>query len=353
MKRALSLLAALPIAVAGCGSSSSTSAKASGAGAGPSKPPGAEASVISLDAHALTVKLPLYKGVTASGRPTYYVITDASTVALARKYGVNPAPKLANALGTKAVQTVRTGPAGIVFPGTVNFHHTPRVVPSKTGFPPTVAIPGPLADARYSPLITTRNGAVIDAPQVANDTGVSDALVRIDYTRRTATLKLLDGFVDGVHNYYVRTDGSIPLLAAIESSTYAPSLNAARGIGSDSTTASARSAIVPVVNGPRASAGANQRQGLRSALLGEGPPENIEQDPPGGQGYSPLWDVTPVLWTPKAIAAHRVVRLTSVAAVIAAVKAGDLASAGTGPVNRAIGVRELGAVSNCSIVSVG
>jgi hypothetical protein len=39
--------------------------------------------------------------------------------------------------------------------------------------------------------------------------------------------------------------------------------------------------------------------------------------------------------------------------VIAAVKAGYLTSGGTGPVNSAIGVKELRAISNCSIVSIG
>ena len=351
MKLPLLSLLAVPVAVVGFGISSAVTQASSSGTSG--KPAGAEPSVISLDPRALTVTLPLYKGVTASGGPTYYVVTDASTPALAKRYGVNAAPKLANALGTKAVQTVTSGPAGFVFPGTVNFGHKPVVVPSKQGFPPKVAKPGAIADASYSPLITTGNGAVIDAPQVANGTGVGNGVVSIDYKAKTVTLKLLDGFVNGVHNDYVRTDGSIPLLAAIESSTYAPNLNAAPGIGSDTPATSARSAIVPVINGPLASAGANQRQGLDSALLGQGPPENIEQDQPGQPGYSPLWDVTPVVWTPKAIAAHKVRRLTSVAAVAAAVKAGYLTSGGTGPINQTIGVKELGAISNCSIVSIG
>ncbi len=197
------------------------------------------------------------------------------------------------------MQTVHVGPHGIVFAGTVNFSRKPVVVPSKTGFPPKVAQPGGMGDADYTPLVTTGNGAVIDAPQVAD---LNNSVVSIDYAAKTVTLKLLDGFVDGVHNYYVRTDGSIPLLAAIESSTYAPNLNAAPQIGSDVPAVSARSAIVPVINGPLASAGANERQGLDSALLGRGPPENIEQDVPDSAGYSPLWDVTPVVWTAKAIA---------------------------------------------------
>jgi hypothetical protein len=349
MKPPLLSLLAVPVVIVGLG----VSAAVTEASSSSAKPAGTEPSVISLNPRALTVTLPLYKGVTAADKPTYYVVTDASTPALAKRSGVNSAPKLANALGTRAVQTVKSGSSGFVFPGTVNFSHKPVVVPSKQGFPPKVAKPGAIADASYSPLITTGNGAVIDAPQVANSTGVGNGVVSIDYKAKTVTLKLLDGFVNGVHNYYVRTDGSIPLLAAIESSTYAPNLNAAPGIGSDAAATSARSAIVPVINGPLASAGANQRQGLDSALLGQGPPENIEQNQPGQPGYSPLWDVTPVVWTPKAIAAHKVHRLTSVAAVTAAVKAGYLTSGGTGPINQTIGVKELGAISNRSIVSIG
>jgi len=101
-------------------------------------------------------------------------------------------------------------------------------------------------------------------------------------------VKLLDGYVGGGHNYYLRTDGSIPLLAAIESSTYAPNLNAIPAIGSDDRATSGRSAIIPVVNGPRAAAGPSQRQGLQSALFGEGPPENIEQEPTGSPAYTPI-----------------------------------------------------------------
>jgi hypothetical protein len=358
--RLLLPLPALAVLVAGCGSSSHSSkaqttpaGSSTGTSAVATKPPGAERSVIALDEKALTVTLPLYKGTTSKGAPTYYIVTDASSAALATRYGVNRAPKLTRALGTKAVQTVTSNSSGFVFPGTVDFSHKPTVVPGATGFPPKEAKPGAVGDSRYSPLITTGDGNVIDAPQVANGTGIGNGVVSIDYKAKTVTLKLLDGFVGGAHNYYVRTDGSIPLLAAIESSTYAPNLNSAPGLGSDDPATSARSGIVPVVNGPLAAAGADQRQGLDSALLGQGPPENVEQDPPGSRGYSPLWDVTPAVWTQPAISGHRVVRLKSFPEIAKAVKAGDITSGGKGPKNAALGIDELGAVSNCSIVSIG
>ncbi len=91
--------------VIGCLITLSVSAVAIGGGiatASSSKPPGTERSIIALNAKALTVTFPLYEGVTATGKPTYYIVTDASTAALAKKYGVNTATKLAKALGTKA-----------------------------------------------------------------------------------------------------------------------------------------------------------------------------------------------------------------------------------------------------------
>ncbi len=82
------------------------------------------------------------------------------------------------------------------------------------------------------------------------------------------------------------------LAAAIEGSTRAPNLNAAPGLGSNDPGTSARSAIIPIVNG---ALGVNNpaRQGLQSALLGEGDPLNVTQEEPvfedGVVLYSPLW----------------------------------------------------------------
>jgi hypothetical protein len=56
------------------------------------------------DANPL-VTLPLYTG-TAAGHHVYYIITDASTQAVATKLGVNYTPKLANAANTTSVQLI-------------------------------------------------------------------------------------------------------------------------------------------------------------------------------------------------------------------------------------------------------
>ncbi len=110
-------------------------------------------------------------------------------------------------------------------------------------FPPRVSKAGAVGDARYSPLASTDGKTVFNAPQVANRTGRSDTVRRIDYRRHRVTLGLPAGFVDGQRNFYLHLDASVPLLAGIENSTLAPNLNAAPGIASNEPT-SARSAIV-------------------------------------------------------------------------------------------------------------
>ncbi len=65
-------------------------------------------SAIALDARNETITLPLFKGRTAAGKTTWYVVTDSSSRADASHRGVNFAPRLKNALGTKAVQKARS-----------------------------------------------------------------------------------------------------------------------------------------------------------------------------------------------------------------------------------------------------
>ena len=91
--------------------------------------------------------------------------------------------------------------------------------------------------------------------------------------------------------------------------------------GSDDPSKSAREAIIPIVNGPRG-VDNPQRQGLQSAVAGEGDPLNIIREEPecsdptvpancSALQYSPLWDVTPVAWTQAAIDAGLRVRLAA------------------------------------------
>ncbi len=304
-------------------------------------------SAVALNAKAGTVTLPLFKG-SASGRDVWYVVTESSNRADARTRGVTWSPRLANALGTKAVQTARLQGSTLAFAGTVNFRPKTVVVPGDEGFPPTSVKPGAIGDARYSPLVTTGNGTVLNATHVANASGRSDSVTAIDTARRRVTLKLLNGFFAGQMVHYLRTDASVDVVAALEGSTLAKNLDAAPGAGSNSAR-SARSAIIPIVNGPRGKSNP-QRQGLQSAVLGEGSPLNITQSLPGSRDYSPIWDVHPAVWSESATPR----RLTSAAQVAAEVRAGQLTSGGMGPANPSLGgLKAAPFISNCPTVAVG
>ena len=181
------------------------------------------------------------------------------------------------------------------------------------------------------------------------------------------------GFVpDAVHGVRVFTDlvpGSLldlepgataalveleQAVAAAEGSTYAPNLDASPGLGSNDTETSARSAIIPIVNGATGVGNPN-RQGLNSALRGEGDPLNINQDIPGqGNGrYSPVWDVHPVVWTRAAIASGQRTLLVSGSDVANAFTHGLIVSAGNGPANASLGGLPAGGfISNCPIIAI-
>src|SRR5439155_20345967 len=104
----------------------------------------------------------------------------------------------------------------------VSFTPKLKLVPNKqTGFPPTSFAPGAVGDAKYSPLITTGNGIVLNAAQVANDSGRNDTVGKLDKAHKQVVLSLFAGYGEGRPNLYLRTDGSNPLLASLESTTYA------------------------------------------------------------------------------------------------------------------------------------
>ena len=166
-------------------------------------------STLNVDISHETVTLPLFRGRTKEGKNIWYIVTESSDLTDATNRGVNYSNKMLNALGTKAVQEGYYDGDTLVFDGTVNFDLTRVLVPDPVnGFPPLKYAPGAMGDARYSPLVHLKSGGkdlVINAPQVANHTGVSDSVVDIDYGRRTVTLLVLAGFVDGQFNIYLRT----------------------------------------------------------------------------------------------------------------------------------------------------
>jgi len=329
-------------------------------------------SAISVDKVNHTATLPLYKGVWHEQR-VWFVLTESSNLQEAVRLGINWAPKLTNALGTGAIQPAvlhgkqldRT--SVVDFNGTVGFSGQRVIIPGPDEFP---VLPGthagPIADANYSPLFTFGNGIVYDGEQIANWTGVHPKVLSLDQGQREATLRLTEGRYLGRQVLYLSTDASLTDVAALENATFAPNLAAAPQAGSDDPHRSAREAIIPIVNGPRG-VDNPQRQGLQSAVAGEGDPLNIIREEPecsdpsvpancSALQYSPLWDVTPVAWTQAAIDAGLRVRLASHQTVEQLFDQGLLVNANpTGPSQddpEILGLRALGAVVNCPPIFV-
>ena len=315
----------------------------------------ATATAFQVDAVHERVTLPLFRGV-QNGQTVWYVITESSSKDDAERRGVNWSGKLANALGTRAVQPVTMVNGVVNFAGGVDFSPTRIVIPGPAGneFLGGTYQPGAVGDSNYSPLITTGNGIVLNATQVANATGVHDSVVTLDTVNGKVTFSTFFGFWNGHTTAYLHQDASSPVVAGAEGSILATNLDFAPGLGSNDPNTSARSAIIPVVNG-RVGVDNPQRQGLNSALRGEGDPLNIQQEVPGqGNGrYSPVWDVHPAVWTAAAIANGDRHRLTSHSEVRGEFSHGTIVSGGAGPANDSLdGLRAAGFISNCPIVAL-
>lgn len=336
------------------------------------------ASALDLDIENRTVTLPLFEGEGPSGEAVYYILTETSDFKASVRGGVNWSPKMTNALGTAAVQeAVYLNPAGrrvplqgdnvvnrlrldnftLRFSGTVDFSPERRVIPGPNGFPLDPASqPGSVGDAQYSPVFTTGDGLVYNAPHVANATGLHDDVLAIDYDAMTVTLEMVAGFYEEDFVLYLSTEASVDDIAALESGTFAPNLNAAPSAGDRDPETSSREAIIPIVNGATGIDNP-ERQGLRSAVAGEGDPLNIfREEPECGDPddcsallYSPLWDVHPVVWTEDAIASGQQRRLTTHVDVIQLFQDGLLVSgAPSGVVNEGLGgLRAAGVIVNC------
>jgi len=135
---------------------------------------------------------------------------------------------------------------------------------------------------------------VLNAPQVANNTGQANKVTSIDFADMTVTYKETDGFQGGKALRYASFDSSDPAAAAIEHVTYAPALNNLPTLNDDST-ASARASLAAFTNGQTGAANPN-RQGLNSALLDGLSPLNVLRWNPTQGRYSPIWDAHLTQW---------------------------------------------------------
>src|SRR6266436_2166356 len=176
-----------------------------------------------------TITLPLFKGAvkTPSGlKPAWYIILDAGDQAEADRLGVNFSRKLLNAGDAARPATRRSDGTFLFESGVVDFSPNRLVVPGPENkpFPPSVAQPGSVGDADYSPLVNV-DGIIYDAPVVAaavedafinfpggnpNYALVHDQVIAIDPANRTVTMSLINGFSFGKPVFYISTESSDP-----------------------------------------------------------------------------------------------------------------------------------------------
>lgn len=296
------------------------------------------------------VTLPIFEG-RSHGEKIWFVVTDSSDRGNVNVRGVNFAPKLSNAKGTPAVQKARYVGGLLEFEATVDFSPNRVVVPNpQTGFPPFQLSPGSIGEPGYSPLAELPDGTVLNASHIANKTGQHDKVLSIDFTNGTATFVETEGFYEGDVVFYASFESSDAGVAALEAATWAPNLNTAPRAGSNAAETSARAGIIPFLNGQT---GVNnpERQGLNSALLGNGDPKNILQEIPknveaGLSVYSPLWDVHMAMWTDNAIAGGSNRAQTDFDTIRSLVLQGLV----TGPGGSEFGAANI--IVNCPVISI-
>ena len=310
-----------------------------------------------------TITLPLYQGhVRGSGERVWYILTDTTDKGNADALGLNWSPKLAYSAPGARVATLLPNSTLEFQSGTVDFSPEHMVTQGNSSnlFPPSEAQPGAIGDKDYSPLVLVENsgGNIYNAPIVAFGANASDInfcdgnpdyslvhdkVVRICPSEGTVTIKLTSGFSFARPVLYLSTEASVPLAAALENATLAPKL-ASITTGHDDSAFSTVERLFLFANGPTGK-GNPQRQGLNSALMGEGSPLNVLGGIPTiATDYSPLWDLNLGVWTQEAIDNGYRSRLIDEFTILGFVEEGWI----TGPGGAEYG--SVGMVVNCPIV---
>ncbi|MDX1614856.1 MAG: hypothetical protein R3300_11140 [Candidatus Promineifilaceae bacterium] len=327
-----------------------------------------------VDLDAGTITLPLYEGALKSGEPVWYVLTDTTDKGNAEALGLNWSPKLGYSDVGRAVRVGEIVSGGTVMfeKGEVDFSPERVVVPGDDPpFPPADFQPGAVGDKNYSPLVRLTNSGnhIYNAPMVAFEVTaeqlnsfcegqdgqqptidyslVHDKVVSICPEEGTVTLALTAGFSFARPVLYLSTEANNALAATLEGAIYAPALGDIT-VGRDDSAFSAVERIFLFANGPvnHVEGEVNpQRQGLNSALRGEGGPLNVLGGIPTiATDYSPLWDVNLGEWTQHAIDSGYRSRLTEEFAILGFVERGFITGPGGAPYG------STGIIVNCPIV---
>lgn len=240
--------------------------------------------------------LPIVSG-RAGGAAAWFVVTKSSDSADAARRRVNWAPRLSALRGTVFAQRGTFINGRLDVPADVDFAPTRVVRPApNSAFPPVEAPPGSIAREGYSPLVELADGTVLNAPAIASASGALDRIVRIDRQLLFAVMRVTRGDALGRTVWYLSTEATDPMVAAMEGATWAPALAPLAQAGSPGD--GVRIGLVAIVNGPTVAEDSLQRHGLRSALRGEGDPGNILEEMPGTREYTPLWDLHMAVWSP-------------------------------------------------------
>ena len=172
---------------------------------------------------------------------------------------------------------------------------------------------------------------------------VHDKVVAISAEEGTVTLDMTNGFSFARPVLYLSFDSNDPVAAALEGSTLAPGLEDL-GVGRDDSAFSAVERIFITANGPMGEENP-QRQGLNSAISGEGDPLNVFGGIPTiATDYSPMWDANIGEWTQEAAKKSYGSRVTEEFQILGLAEQGHI----TGPGGEPYG--STGIIINCPIV---
>jgi len=322
-----------------------------------------------IDHDAGTITLPLYLG-HMRGQNVWYILTDTTDERNANALGLNFSAKLGySAVGKAYRQATLEKDASLTFEkGKVDFSPERALVPGDAPalFPPKVAKAGSVGDKDYTPYVQVRNIAgspVYNAPVVAFGSNadqlnfcdgnvdhslVHDRVVKIcpkanSNGQGTVTLQTTSIFSFAKPATYISTESSDQTVATLDSGTFAPALGDL-AVGRDDSAFSAIERLFVTANGPMGKENP-QRQGLNSALAGEGPPLNVIGGIPNvANDYSPAWDINLGEWSQTAIDKGYRSRVIDEFQILGLARDGWI----TGPGGKPYG--SVGIVVNCPII---
>ena len=308
-------------------------------------------SLLQVDLAQHSATLPLHRG-SYNGLTVWYIVTDVSDMALAKRLGLNHAPKLANAphLCPACVQVVDM-PMDLAMDHVVEFQGIPDflppriLVPGANGFPVRFVQPGAMAGKGYSPLVRVKDTDIVfdiaivalgdsqrllDADVKAGNPAIHslthDRVLSIDLARRTVTMLIIRGFAAGQEIVYLSLDATAPVAAVLERSIFTPGLGDLGFPNGDFRKDSARAAIFTFANGQTgptsppaqglnhvildgkaASDASLGNHALIAALRMGGDAHNVldvfpTEIAPFEDEYSPAWDLQIGFWSLTAVA---------------------------------------------------